>query len=183
MPGMAADYYRSLAEAVGALARNTPEARAELYQHARVALAQQLQAASPPPSEIALQKAALEHSIRLVELAAGYYRHLAKAVGALAHNTPEARAELYGRGRRAMAERLTTARPPLSEREIALHKTALEDSIRRIEAENPVPSAIDRDSTAAPDRSYCVPTTQHHLRPAGSLASAKAAFACRPGSC
>lgn len=152
MPDIVADYYRSLAKAVGALAHNTPETRAELYQRGRVALAQRLRAAQPPPSEgdIALHKTALEHSIRLVELAAGYYRHLAKAVGALAHNTPEARAELYDRGRRAMADRLTTARPPLSEREIAIHKTALEESIRRIQAENTVPSAIDRDSAAAP---------------------------------
>lgn len=141
MPGMAADYYRSLADAVGAVAHNTPEARAELYQRGRVALAQRLRTAQPPPSEseIALQKAALKESIRLVELVAGYYPHLAKAVGALAHNTPEARVALYERGRRAMAERLPTARPPLSEQEIALHKTALEESIRRIQAENTVP--------------------------------------------
>ena len=68
------------------------------------------------------------------DLAAGYYRYLAQAVGALAQNTPEARAVLYQQVRGAVAHRLETAQPPHSDAEIARHKAALErvDPSRRI---------------------------------------------------
>jgi hypothetical protein len=91
MSGLAAGYYRYLAQAVGALPRDTPEARGVLYRQVREAVAHRLQTAQPPHSaaEIARHKTALERSIRFVELSAGYYPSLAKAVAAVVRDTPE----------------------------------------------------------------------------------------------
>ncbi len=153
MSDVAAGYYRYLAQAVGALTLNTPEARSVLYQQVRGAVAHRLQTAQPPHSdaEIALHRAALERSIRLVELSAGYHASLAKAVAALRHDTPEARAELYQRGRTSLERRLRTAQPPHSEADIAVHKASLEEGIRRVEAES-IARAAQPASMAVPEQ-------------------------------
>lgn len=153
MPDIAAVYYRSLARAVDALANNTPEARAELYQRGRASLTRRLKTTQPALSEaeIAHHLAALEDSIRLFELATGYYRSLAQAVGNLAPNAPETREAMYQRGRVSLERRMRASRPPRSEADIVLHKGALEEAIRRVKAENSTPSDVDGESSAGSD--------------------------------
>jgi len=167
MPDIATVYYRSLARAVDALARNTPEARAELYQCGRASLARRLRAAQPPLSEteIAQRQAVLEDSIRLLELAMGYYRSVAQAVGALAHNSAEARAALYQRGCFSLEQRMRAAKPPRSEADIVLHKTALEEAICRVQAENSLPVEVDGESSTATE-----PTRPARSHQSGPLA-------------
>jgi hypothetical protein len=165
MSDLAAGYYRYLGQAVGTLAQNTPEARAVLYQQVRGAVAHRLQTAQPPhpDAEIARHKAALETAIRLVELSAGYYPSLGKAVAALTPNTPEARATLYQRGRMSLERRLRVAQPPRSESDIAVHQAALEHAIRRVEAEASVPPGADGDSSMGTARQQ--PVRSHPAAP------------------
>ena len=153
MSDLAAGYYRYLAQAVAALAQNTPEARAVLYQQVRGAVAHRLDTSQPPHSDadIARHKTALERAIRLVELSVGYYPSLAKAAAALAPNTPEARAALYQRGRTSLERRLRAAQPPRSEADIAIHQAALEEAVHRVEAEYGVgDSAMGTDHRREP---------------------------------
>jgi hypothetical protein len=69
-------------------------------------------------------------------LATDYYPLLARAAGALDLNTVEARRVLYARARIAQAGELRKLNPPLAEQEIALERLALEDAIRKLEAES-----------------------------------------------
>ena len=153
MSDLAAGYYRYLAQAVAALAQNTPEARAVLYQQVRGAVAHRLDTAQPPHSDadIARHKRRSRESIRLFELSVGYYPSLAKAAAALAPNTPEARAALYQRGRTSLERRLRAAQPPRSEADIAIHQAALEEAVHRVEAEYGVgDSAMGTDHRREP---------------------------------
>jgi hypothetical protein len=59
-----------------------------------------------------------------------------RAAGALDRNTVEARRVLYARARIAQAGELRKLNPPLAEQEIALERLALEDAIRKLEAES-----------------------------------------------
>jgi hypothetical protein len=61
-----------------------------------------------------------------------------RAAGALDRNTVEARRVLYARARIAQAGELRKLNPPLAEQEIALgaRRLALEDAIRKLEAES-----------------------------------------------
>lgn len=168
MSDVAASYYRYLAQAVGALERNTPETRAVLYQQVRGAVAHRLQTAQPPypDADIARHKAALEESIRLVELSAGYYPSLAKGVGALPHNTPEARAAMYQRGRASLERRMLASQPPRSEADIVIHKAALEEAIRRVEADNSFSSSAGGVSSTVSEQ----PKPMHRHQPATPVA-------------
>ena len=69
-------------------------------------------------------------------LATDYYSLLARAADALDRNTVEARRVLYARARIAQAGELRKLNPPLAEQEIALERLALEDAIRKLEAES-----------------------------------------------
>jgi hypothetical protein len=165
MSDLAAGYYRYLAQAVGALAQHTPEARAGLYQQVRGAVAHRLDTAQPPhpDAEIARHKTALEVAIRLVELSAGYRPSLTKAIVALAPNTPEARAALYQRGRTSLERRLRAAQPPRSDADIAVHRAALEEAIRGVEAEHSVPSGDDGGASMGTARQQ--PVRSHPAAP------------------
>jgi hypothetical protein len=64
-----------------------------------------------------------------------YHPLIARAVGALEKNSGEARRSLYERARTALVTQLRAADPPLSESEITKERLALEEAIRRVEAE------------------------------------------------
>ena len=64
-----------------------------------------------------------------------YHPLIARAVDALEKNTGEARRSLYERARTALVTQLRAAEPPLSESEITKERLALEEAIRRVEAE------------------------------------------------
>jgi len=66
---------------------------------------------------------------------ADYYPVLQRAIGALDPNTADTRRGVYDRARSALMNQLTSFDPPLDEAEITSHRLALEDVIRRIEAE------------------------------------------------
>lgn len=64
-----------------------------------------------------------------------YYPLLARAVAGLEKNTGEARRGLYERARNALLAQLRGTTPPLSEPEITRERLALEEAVRKIEAE------------------------------------------------
>ncbi|MDJ1158226.1 histidine kinase [Chelatococcus sp. SYSU_G07232] len=75
---------------------------------------------------------------------ADYYPLLSRAVSGLPENTPEARRMIFDRAREALTAQLRSLDPPLSEAEIARERLALDEVIRRIEAEQarpPVPAS------------------------------------------
>jgi hypothetical protein len=65
---------------------------------------------------------------------------ISRAVAALTENTGEARRALYERARVALIGQLRNMDPPLPEEHITRERLALEDAIRKIEAENVVES-------------------------------------------
>jgi hypothetical protein len=64
-----------------------------------------------------------------------YYPLLASVVGALETNTAEARRQLYESARVGFPNYLGNLDPPLSDSEATRERTALEEVIRRLEAE------------------------------------------------
>jgi hypothetical protein len=66
---------------------------------------------------------------------ADYYPLIAKAVTGLEKSTGEARRAVYERARTALVAQLRNMTPPLSESEITRERLALEESIRKVEAE------------------------------------------------
>jgi hypothetical protein len=64
-----------------------------------------------------------------------YHPLIARAVEALDKNTGEARRALYERARNALVTQLRSVDPALSESEITKQRLALEDAIRKVEAE------------------------------------------------
>jgi hypothetical protein len=66
---------------------------------------------------------------------ADYYPLIARAVDGLGTSTGEARRALYERARAALVAQLRTIEPPLSEADITRERLALEDAIRKVEAE------------------------------------------------
>ncbi|HEY2136436.1 MAG TPA: hypothetical protein VGH49_11130, partial [Xanthobacteraceae bacterium] len=96
---------------------------------------------------------------------ADYYPLIAKAVTGLDKSTGEARRELYTRARNALVTQLRGVVPALSETDITRERLALEEAIRKVEAEaarksrfDPPPErrrVVDGDgslrSTGAPD--------------------------------
>src|SRR5215831_890423 len=104
---------------------------------------------------------------------ADYYPLINKAVAGLDRSTGEARRALYERARTALVTQLRGVAPPLSESEITRERLALEEAIRKVEAEaarksrfDPPPERkrLDRD---APDQ-FKAPTPP---RPASAAAS------------
>jgi hypothetical protein len=65
-----------------------------------------------------------------------YYPLIARAVAGLEKNTGEARRALYERARNALVAQLRSLTPPLSESEITRERLALEEAVRKIEAES-----------------------------------------------
>lgn len=66
---------------------------------------------------------------------ADYYPLIARAVAGLDNNTGENRRALYERARTALVNQLRSVDPPLDESDITRERLALEDAIRRLEAE------------------------------------------------
>src|ERR1700691_4900708 len=66
---------------------------------------------------------------------ADYYPLIAKAVTGLEKSTGEARRALYDRARTALLAQLRGVEPALSESDITRERLALEESIRKVEAE------------------------------------------------
>jgi hypothetical protein len=66
---------------------------------------------------------------------ADYYSLIAKAVEGLEKSTGEARRGLYDRARKALLEQLRGVEPALSEPDITRERLALEEAIRKVEAE------------------------------------------------
>jgi hypothetical protein len=66
---------------------------------------------------------------------ADYYPLIARAVAGLDNNTGENRRALYERARSALVNQLRGVDPPLEESDITRERLALEDAIRRLEAE------------------------------------------------
>ncbi len=64
-----------------------------------------------------------------------YYPLLASVVATLAPNTAEARRQLYESARVGFPIYLGNLDPPLSDAEVTRERTALEEVIRRLEAE------------------------------------------------
>jgi hypothetical protein len=67
---------------------------------------------------------------------ADYHPLITRAVEGLGNNTAEARRTLYERARAALVAQLRGIDPPLSEAEITRERLALEDAIRKVEAES-----------------------------------------------
>jgi hypothetical protein len=80
---------------------------------------------------------------------ADYHPLITRAVEGLANNTAEARRTLYERARAALVAQLRGIDPPLSEAEITRERLALEDAIRKVEAES-VRKARSEPRPAAP---------------------------------
>src|SRR3954466_12444316 len=66
---------------------------------------------------------------------ADYYPLIARAVAGLDKNTGENRRALYDRARSALVAQLRGVDPPLEETEVTRERLALEESIRKVEAE------------------------------------------------
>src|SRR5271165_2728704 len=82
---------------------------------------------------------------------ANYHPLIAKAVAGLEKNTAEARRTLYERARSALVTQLRSVNPPLSESDITRERLALEEAIRKVEADavrrarvGPLPPSPDR---------------------------------------
>jgi len=90
---------------------------------------------------------------------ADYYPLIAKAVSGLERSTGEARRALYDRARTALLAQLRGVEPALSEPDITRERLALEEAIRKVEAE----SARRSRSDPPPAR----PETRQELRPEG----------------
>src|SRR5688572_5112741 len=66
---------------------------------------------------------------------ADYYPLIARAVAGLEKNTGDARRALYERARTSLVAQLRSVNPPLSENDVTRERLALEESIRKVEAE------------------------------------------------
>lgn len=66
---------------------------------------------------------------------ADYYPLIARAVAGLENSTGEARRAMYERARAALIAQLRSVDPPLSESDITRERLALEEAVRRVEAE------------------------------------------------
>jgi hypothetical protein len=81
---------------------------------------------------------------------ADYYPLIARAVDGLGASTGEARRALYERARAALVGQLRSIEPPLSEADITRERLALEDAIRKVEAETVRKSRTERPAVPSP---------------------------------
>jgi hypothetical protein len=81
---------------------------------------------------------------------ADYHPLISRAVAGLEHNTGENRRVLYERARAALVAQLRGVEPPLEEADITRERLALEEAIRRVEAEA-VKQAPRPEEVAPPD--------------------------------
>src|ERR1700722_12512511 len=79
-----------------------------------------------------------------------YHPLIARAVEGLGRSTGEARRSLYERARNALVTQLRGVDPPLSESEITKERLALEDAIRKVEADAPRKARAEPRPAAPP---------------------------------
>ncbi|WP_127088858.1 hypothetical protein [Aquabacter cavernae] len=83
---------------------------------------------------------------------ADYYPLLVRAISGLSQNTGESRKSVYDRARGALLKQLRSVEPPLPEGEILRERQALEEAIRRVEADqvpDPAPAETEDEPAAA----------------------------------
>ena len=80
---------------------------------------------------------------------ADYHPLVSRAVAGLEANTGEARRSLYERARAALVQQLRSATPALSESDITRERLALEEAIRKVEAEEARRGRIERPPAAS----------------------------------
>jgi len=83
---------------------------------------------------------------------ADYYPLIARAVAGLEKNTGDGRRALYERARTALVAQLRSVNPPLSENDVTRERLALEESIRKVEAEAARKAWVDPANGAAQTR-------------------------------
>ena len=108
---------------------------------------------------------------------ADYYPLIARAVAGLDKNTGENRRALYERARTALVAQLRGVDPPLEETEVTRERLALEESIRKVEAEaarRARTEAVSRTASRAAARARAPPPLQHP--PAGDAAPQRPAI-------
>lgn len=74
---------------------------------------------------------------------ADYYPLIARAVAGLLKNTGDARRALYERARTVLVAQLRSVNPPLSENDVTRERLALEEALRRVEAESARKTWVD----------------------------------------
>ena len=79
---------------------------------------------------------------------ADYYPLIARAVAGLEKNTGDARRALYERARTALVAQLRSVNPPLSENDVTRERLALEELIRKVEAEAARKTNVDSTNGA-----------------------------------
>ena len=103
---------------------------------------------------------------------ADYHPLIARAVEGLENSTGEARRGLYERARAALVSQLRSIDPPLSEADITRERLALEDAIRKVEAESVRKARADRAAPAprpAPPTPPSAPLAPRRDRPSPPL--------------
>lgn len=80
---------------------------------------------------------------------ADYHPLIVRAVGGLEQNTAEVRRALYERARTALVAQLRGVDPPLDEADITRERVALEEAIRKVEAEFAAAAEANEAATAA----------------------------------
>ena len=93
---------------------------------------------------------------------ADYLPLISRAVAGLEKNTGENRRVLYERARSALVNQLRGVDPPLEESDITRERLALEDAIRKVEAETVKRTWPDQDTNAPPRPA--APARDHGLR-------------------
>src|SRR5579862_421598 len=120
---------------------------------------------------------------------ADYHPLISRAVEGLEHSTGEARRALYERARAALVAQLRSIQPALSETDITRERLALEDAIRKVEAESvrkaraerptapprPAPSGLRPPISPAAPVPPGVPVPPRRERPSPALSNAAAA--------
>jgi hypothetical protein len=107
-----------------------------------------------------------------------YYPLLKRAVEGLDKSTGEARRSLYERARTALVDQLRGMKPPLSESEITRERLALEEAVRKVEAEaarrlrEPAPSPPENARASRPESQQRPPAPVREAPPLNNGAAA-----------
>ena len=115
-----------------------------------------------------------------------YHPLIARAVEGLAKNTGEARRALYERARAALVAQLRGVDPPLSESDITKERLALEEAIRKVEAEAARKALAEPRSPARteprPAPVAAAPEAAAQSQDDGAVAAAAAQPAAKPSA-
>src|SRR6516164_1379266 len=86
-----------------------------------------------------------------------YYPLLARAVAGLEKNTGDARRALYERARTALVAQLRNATPAMGESDVTRERLALEEAVRKVEAEAARQGRVERRPDPVRKRSQELP--------------------------